>query len=210
MIAGIYSWLKGASRKEIGWTAIAGILLVYLIAYIIWRVRSQRKKHEAKEQVSVAAIQITAERCETTPGIGKEYFCEIRVANLPKETSQIAAFLTSWTPLPSEQIHHKMPHTKRIPTSADFPILLPELEKDMNCPGVRRFKCFHMPREGSEPTIEIVSQKTKFLSFQTSRPDFKITIEIKGDGVLLCSQTFQLEFVRGSGPLISYFKIEKL
>jgi len=70
------------------------------------------------------APEIFAERCETKPGIGKEYFCEIRVANLPNESMEIAAFLTSWIPAPSEQIQHKMSHTERVPQSADFPISL--------------------------------------------------------------------------------------
>jgi len=157
----------------------------------------------------IQPLQISAKQCETKPGIGKEYFCEIHVANLPNESEGIRAFLTNWIPAPSEQIQYNLSHTERIPQSTDFPILLPEIEADPKQPDIHRFKCFHMPQHGVGPTIEIVSQETKFLPFQTNNPIFKTTIEIKHGAMVLGIQTFQVEFVRGSGNVISYFRIQK-
>jgi hypothetical protein len=204
LIAWVGEWIRGASRKEIGWVLITIIVVGYAAAWFFGLKILRKYKNKKTE-----TVQISAERCETKLRIGKEYVCEIHVSNLPKESGNITAFLTSWIPAPSEQIQHKISHTERIPKSTDFPILLPTIEDDPKQPEIRRFKCFHMSQEGKEPTIEIASQQIKFLSFQTSNPIFKITIEIRRAGEVLGTEIFQIEFVRGSGNIYPYFRIEK-
>ncbi len=153
-------------------------------------------------------VIIEAKRSEDRPGIGKKYFCEIQIKHIPAESlGRIEVYLMRWTPSPTEQInHHGVSSDKRIPTSKDFPIPLKPIAAATNNPNVLCFECFRMPREGSEPAIEIVSRSAEYLSFRTNEPTFEMCIQAKSGSVVLATQKFQIEIVRGSGDMIGYFK----
>ena len=168
--------------------AIAGNASVW-----IW----QKRKKSLVENLSVVP-RITAEAKQAQRGQpGNEFYCEVSVEKVERA---VAAYLTKWIPAPSQQIQHKMSHAEQIPRSTDLPIALKHQAGNA-------FLCFRMPREGSEPTIEILSEGRKFLSFQTQEPIFDIEIEAREGPTVLMRQAFQIEIVRGAGATIGHFKI---
>ena len=163
----IWQWMHGASRTEIGWTAIGVIVLMYLILFLVWSIRSRRtpvNQTPVFQDGSPAAnptpipqpakpeklLGFKAVRTENPSAVSLMYGCDIVVENLDahEAAKAVNVQIASFEPPPKEFYGQDIAS----PIPADFPIRLEANAGTTIGPGSDlRFELFKLIRTSKYP-----------------------------------------------------------